>query len=306
MNFTALLSKMVLFIILLLIGYFASRKGFLSKDFSKSASWLLLNVFLVASILNSVLGERPSLPTGELWMALLFMTVVLVLCYLLGMIFSRFDHDDKTSVQTFLLISVVNSLYVGMPVAQALCGSEGVFYVGLSSVPFNILLYTWGMWALRHGKGKKGIRLREMISAPLISALLSLLIFVVDLHVPKIVSDLLGSVASATVPISMLVIGATLGNVSLSEAFSKKKLYLINLVRLIVAPLLIYFLFRPFTVNQPLLVSLVIVAACPCGVLSTPLSIQYGYDPEYPSECIMLSTALSMITLPALVWIFFS
>ncbi len=297
---------MVLFIILLLIGYFASRKGFLSKDFSKSASWLLLNVFLVASILNSVLGERPSLLTGELWMALLFMTVLMVLCYLLGMIFSRFDHDDKTSVQTFLLISVVNSLYVGMPVAQALCGSEGVFYVGLSSVPFNILLYTWGMWALRHGKGKKGIRLREMISAPLISALLSLLIFVIDLHVPKIVSDLLSSVASATVPISMLVIGATLGNVSLSEAFSKKKLYLINLVRLIVAPLLIYFLFRPFTVNQPLLVSLVIVAACPCGVLSTPLSIQYGYDPEYPSECIMLSTALSMITLPALVWIFFS
>ena len=305
MNFTALLSKMVLFIILLLIGYFASRKGFLSKDFSKSASWLLLNVFLVASILNSVLGERPSLPNNELWMALLFMTVVMVLCYVLGMIFSRFDHD-QTAVQTFLLISVVNSLYVGMPVAQALCGSEGVFYVGLSSVPFNILLYTWGMWALRHGKGKKGIRLKEMISAPLISALLSLLIFVIDLHVPKIVSDLLGSVASATVPISMLVIGATLGNVSLSEAFSKKKLYLINLVRLIVAPLLTFFLNRLFTENKPLLVSLVIVAACPCGVLSTPLSIQYGYDPEYPSECIMLSTALSMITLPALVWIFFS
>ena len=148
-------------------------------------------------------------------MALLFMTVVMVLCYVLGMIFSRFDHD-QTAVQTFLLISVVNSLYVGMPVAQALCGSEGVFYVGLSSVPFNILLYTWGMWALRHGKGKKGM--------------LSLLIFVIDLHVPKIVSDLLGSVASATVPISMLVIGATLGNVSLSEAFSKKKIYLILLL----------------------------------------------------------------------------
>ena len=305
MNFTALFSKMVLFITLLLIGYFASRKGFLSKDFSKSASWLLLNVFLVASILNSVLGERPSLPNNELWMALLFMTVVMVLCYLLGMIFSRFDHD-QTAVQTFLLISVVNSLYVGMPVAQALCGSEGVFYVGLSSVPFNILLYTWGMWALRHGKGKKGIRLKEMISAPLISALLSLLIFFFFFHVPKIVSDLLGSVASATVPISMLVIGATLGNVSLSEAFSKKKLYLINLVRLIVAPLLTFFFFFFFTENKPLLVSLVIVAACPCGVLSTPLSIQYGYDPEYPSECIMLSTALSMITLPALVWIFFS
>lgn len=304
MNFSALLSKMVLFIIMLLIGYFAARKGCLSRDFAKSASWLLLNVFLVASILNSVLGERPTLSGKELWMALLLMTVLMLVCYLLGMIFARFDHD-KTSVQTFLLVGVMNSLYVGMPVAQALCGSEGVFYTGLSCIPFNILLYTWGMWALRHGKGKKGIRLKEMISAPLISALLSLLIFLLDVRVPKMVSDTLGSVAAATIPISMLVIGATLGNVSLSEAFSKKKLYMINLVRLIVAPLLIYFLFRLFTTNQMLLISAVIVAACPCGVLTTPLSIQYGYDPEYPSECIMLSTALSMVTLPALIWILF-
>ena len=305
MNFTALLSKMILLLILLLIGYFSSRKGYLSRDFSKSASWLLLNVFLVASILNSVLGDRPTLPGGELWMVLILMTVLMLLCYLMGMIFARFDHD-KTSVQTFLLIGVMNSLYVGLPVAQALCGSEGVFYIGLSCIPFNILLYTWGMWALRRGKGEKGIRLKEMISAPLISALLSLVIFVADIRVPKMVSDLLGSVAAATIPISMLVIGATLGNVSLSEAFSKKKLYMINLVRLIIAPLLIFFLFRSFTSNQTLLVSAVVVAACPCGVLSTPLSIQYGYDPEYTSECIMLSTALSMVTLPALVWVLFS
>ena len=295
---------MILFIILLLIGYFASRKGFLSKDFSKSASWLLLNVFLVASILNSVLGERPSLPGNELWIALLLMTVLMVLCYLLGMIFARFDRN-KTSVQTFLLIGVMNSLYVGMPVAQALCGSEGVFYLGLSCIPFNILLYTWGMWALRRGKGEKGIRLKEMISAPLISALLSMLIFIFDIRVPKMVSEMLGSIASATIPISMLVIGATLGSVRLSEAFSKKKLYMINLVRLIVAPLLVWVLFRQFTSNQILLVSSVIVAACPCGVLSTPLSIQYGYDPEYTSECIMLSTAFSMITLPVLIWVLF-
>ena len=305
MNFTALLSKMVLFIILLLIGYFASRRGFLSRDFARSASWLLLNVFLVASILNSVLGERPPLAGGELWMVLLFMTLLMVLCYVIGAICARFDRDS-TSVQTFLLIAVMNNLYVGMPVAQALCGNEAVFYFGLSCIPFNILLYTWGMWALRRGKGEKGIRLKEMISAPLISALLSLLIFITDIRVPKLVSDLLGSVSAATIPISMLVIGATLGSVRLSEAFSKKKLYMINLVRLIISPLLIWVLFRPFISNQTLLICAVVIAACPSGVLSTPLSIQFGYDPEYPSECIMLSTALSMVTLPALIWILFS
>ena len=305
MNLTALLTKMVLFIILLLTGYLSARKGFLSRDFSKSASWLLLNVFLVASIINSVIGERPALPDNELWKALFFMTILMVLCYLMGMICARFDKG-KTAAQTVLLVGVMNNLYVGMPVAQALCGNEGVFYMGLSCIPFNVLLYTWGVWVLRRGKGEKGIQLKEIISAPLISAFLALFIFITDIQLPGIVSELFGTISAGTIPISMLVIGATLGNVSLKEAFSKKKLYLLNLVRLVAAPLLIYALFRPFISDQTLLMCTVIVAACPSGVLSTPLSIQYGYDPEYPSESIMLSTVLSMVTIPVLMGLLFS
>ena len=304
MNFTALLTKMLLFIVLLMTGYLAARKGFLSREFSKSASWLVLNVFLTASIINSVLGERPKLPNNELWIALLFLTVLMVLCYVMGMLCAKFDRSPQ-AVQTMLLVGVMNNLYIGMPVAQALCGNEGVFYLGLSCIPFNVLLYTWGVWILRHGKGEKGISIKEIISAPLIAALLALVIFVTEVRVPSVISELFGTVSAGTIPISMLVIGATLGNVSLKEAFLQKKLYVINIIRLIAAPLLIYALFKPFISNEILLMCAVIIAACPSGVVTTPLSIQFGYDPEYTSESIMLSTMLSMITIPGLMWLLF-
>ena len=54
-----------------------------------------------------------------------------------------------------------------------------------------------------------------------------------------------------------------------------------------------------------LLLSLFVILACPSGAVNTPLSIQYGYDPTYSSEVIMVTTALSMVTLPLLIYILF-
>ena len=80
---------------------------------------------------------------------------------------------------------------------------------------------------------------------------------------------------------------------------------LLSLIRLIVMPVAVYFLFRLFVSNQVVLLCTVVIAACPAATLCTPVSMQCGYDPRYTSEGIMLTTALSMITLPALLVVFF-
>lgn len=304
MDFSGLLIKMLIFFVLLMIGYWAARKGFLSKDFAKSASWLLVNVLLSASIVNSVLGDRPELPPKELWFAFFTMIVLFVLLYLIATICAHFDNKE-TAPQTILLLAAVNTLFVGIPVVQVMKGGEAVFYLGVSCVPFNLFLYTYGVWQLNRGKGKSGARISDIVTLPLVAALLSLVIFVLHIRMPRVVTEFFGTVSAGTVPVSMLVIGATLGPVSLKEAFLNKKLYLLCLIRLIVTPVLIYLLFRPFVQNEVLLLSAVVTAACPAGTLCTPVSIQYGYDPKYTSECIMLTTVLSMLTLPALLYVLF-
>ena len=304
MDFSALFIKMVIFAVLLVIGYVAARRGFLSREFAKSASWLLVNVFMVASIVNSVLGGRPQIPANELWFAFLILIVMMVLVYAVATVCKFFDHSENAP-QTLILMAALNNLFVGLPIVQTLCGSEAVFYIGLSCIPYNILLYSYGVWNLKKGKGKKGIRLRDIVSACLISAVLALVIFIFEIPMPRLVTDLFSTVSAATVPVSMLVIGATLGPVSLKDAFSKPKMLILSLVRLVVTPLLFYFLFRPFVSNQVLMITIFVIAACPSGTINTPLSIQYGYDPTYSSELIMVTTALSMVTLPALLYLLF-
>ena len=254
MDFSNLYIKMLIFSVLLVIGYLAARKGYLSRDFAKSASWLLVNVLLTSSIVNSVLGARPDLPPKDLWFAFFLLTGLTALLYVIATFCARFDNRE-TAPQTILLLAAVNTLFVGLPVVQVLKGSEAVFYLGISCVPYNVLFYSYGIWCLTKEKSGNHVRLADMISPPLVAALFALVVFVFHIRLPKAVTEFFSTVSAGTVPVSMLVIGATLGPVRLTEAFLNKKLWLFSLIRLILTPVAIYFLLRLFVSNEVLLLS---------------------------------------------------
>lgn len=305
MNYSALLSKMVIFAVLIAIGYIMARKGFLGPEFSKSASKLLLNVFIVASIVNSVIGSRPEMSGSELWKVLLIIVASMVIWFGLGLVFSLLYGKEPNAPQIELLMSSVNTLFVGLPVASALCGSEAVFYIGLSCVPFNIFVFSYLVWRLKRNSADGKISIRNMLSAPFIASAVALLLFVLNLDLPLVVTDLFSTVSGATVPFSMIVIGATLGPISFADAFKGKFTWIFCAVRLIVVPVLVWLILRCFTDNTILLVCCTVLAGCPSGVICTPLSIQNGFSPEFSSRIIMVSTILSMFTLPALCYILF-
>ena len=303
MNFNALLIKIGIFAILLVLGNFMARKKIISECFAKDTSKLMLNVFIVASIINSVLGERPNITTAEMWKAVLVLTVTTVIVYVTGFIASRFFKKESNVAQTEIIIGVINSLFVGLPVVGALCGGEATFYIGLSCLPYNLILYTYGTARLRGGRG--GFSIKEILSPTLIAALLSMVIFLVNRPMPKFFTELVGSVAGATTPLSMLLIGATLGNVNFKDLIKDSRIYIISAIRLIIVPMLTYFVLKPFVTNEVLLLCCVVLAGCPTGTIVTPLSIQYGYDPQYSSRMIASTTILSFITVPILVYILF-
>lgn len=137
---------------------------------------------------------------------------------------------------------------------------------------------------------------------PLLATLLALLIFLVNIPMPGVVKELIGTMSAATMPLSMIVIGSSLGRVSLLEVFKEKSLYFMSLVRLVITPLLTMPLLKLVTTDPILLGAMLIIAGCPSAVLVTVLAIQYGLDAEFTSKGILLDTVLSMITLPALVY----
>ena len=303
MDISALLTKMVIFVVLMVIGYIGARTKLLNSEFTKAASKLTLNVFMSATIINSVIANPPQLSGGELAKVMLACFVSVGFGYLLSALIVRllpFQRERKPLME--LLISVTNTMFIGVPVAEPIFGSQAVFYIAMSCIPFNVFLYTYGVWRMNQSGERVKLNWKDMVSVPLIATMAALLIFVLNIPMPGVVKELCSTLSAATMPMSMLVIGSSLGGVSLLDAFREKNLYFVSLMRLVLVPLLTLPVLKLITTDPVLLGAMVIIAGCPSAVMVTVLAIQYGRDAEYTSKGILLDTVLSMVTLPALVY----
>lgn len=302
MDMTPLINKMVLFVVFMVIGYVLARTGRAGKEFTKAASSLVLNFFMCATIINSVVSSDTELDGAGLIHVLLVMTAAMLLCYALAAVAARLIPVGRDKAPEFELITAVpNNMFIALPVVDSVLGSTAVFYCSLSCIPFNVLLYTYGVWRLKSGE-KGGLRLKDIVSVPLVATFVALLIFVFRLPVPGIIRELLTAASGATMPMSMIVIGASLGSVSLLAAFKDWRIYVCGLLRLIIAPLLVYAVCSLITADPVLLMTAVIMAAAPGAVVVTVLSVQYGRDAVFTSEGILHCTVVAMVTIPLLVY----
>lgn len=302
-DFSLLFNTMIVFLALMTIGYVGARMKVLTKEFSKAANKLVMNVFLSASVLNSVLGEQPELSGGQLWHVMLMMSLTMLLCYVVGAAAGRIFRlggDDRAVME--MLMNVPNTMFVGLPIVQELFGPTAVLYLALSCIPFNVLLYSYGVWRFTCDKGGGGkFSLKTLFNIPFIATLVSLVVFFFHIPIPAVGTKLIGTLAATTMPMSMIVIGATLGSVNLLDAFREKRVYIVSFFRLLVAPVLAWLMLSLLTNDPILLATGVIIAGCPSGVIVTVLSLEYDHNAVFSSKGVLAATSLCMLTLPLVI-----
>lgn len=295
---TALFGKMAVLFALLLVGYACARLKLVGPEFNKGLSKLVMNVFLAATILNSVINKELSMTGGEIVFAIgmstLAMLISIGIAYITPIIFG-IKTGDRGMYR--LLVAFMNTAFVGYPVVTAVFGEEQLFLASLSNIPFNLLLYTVGIMLLTTGE-KGGFKLKKAINAPIIATLTAVLIFSLRIPVPAILEDICSTLASATVPLSMMCVGISLGPVSVKEALTQPRLYLLSLVRLIICPLAVWFVLH-FFISDPIMLGVIVaIMSTPTAIVCTILGLEYGRDGIESSEEIFISTALSMVTIP--------
>ena len=304
MELSTLLGKMLVFAVLMLIGYLMARRGVIGPAFTRTASSLVLNVFMVGTILNSMISTGAERDLSNLPEIILMTFMMTLIGYATAWLVTRLVRIEPDNAPSFeILMGVGNSMFIALPIAGALYGAYAVFIVSLSCIPFNVFLYSYGVWRIRGTESGK-LRVKDMFSIPLIATLLGLLILVLDLSVPKVIVDIFSSLSGATMPMSMMVIGASLGSVSLLDAFRNPKLAILSSVRLILIPILTWVICRFLTDDPVLLMTCMIIAASPSAVIVSVIAIQYGRDGVFASEAVQHSTICSIVTIPLLIQLF--
>lgn len=296
MNFFDTLREMLVILFAMAMGFLAHRLGYFNAETDQRLSKVILNLTMPAMIVAAVI-TGDTLPELREVLAVLEVAAVF---YLLEMVFALIaprllgGTPGQRGVWRFGLV-FGNIAFIGYPVATALFGSGALFYAVILAMPFNLLSYTLGPLMLA---GAKRFRWRQLVTPCTVAAVLGLFFALTRLRPPAIVGECLAFVGDVTVPLSLLVVGSLLAGLPVGQVFKSPRLWCLSLLRLLVLPVLLFAILQLLGAEPMLLGIAVIEMAMPVAINGSMLSLEYGGDTETMAQATLLTTAVSIVTIP--------
>lgn len=305
MDMMVVVNTMVELFLLLILGYGLAKKGMIDSKTNGKLSGLVVHVSLPALILASVFENMDKGSLSEVFHFFLaglgFYAVMIGFAWVLTRL-SRTPKEQRGIYQFMLIFS--NCAFMGYPIMEALYGTKAIFLSAIFNLPFNLLAFSYGIILISDGTEQtSGFEPKKLLSPGIIASVLALVIFAVRLHVPQVMEQTLNIEGTLTTPLSMLVLGASLAEVPLREVFREGRIYWMSFLRLIVLPMITYFLIKLITTDSLLIGVATMTAAMPVASLAVMLSSQYKGNVRLASVGVFISTALSVVTIPAIGWL---
>ena len=136
----------------------------------------------------------------------------------------------------------------------------------------------------------------------MIAIMIGLILFFTQLPLPSLVTKTLGYLTGINTPLAMFTVGIYLAQTDIIKMLVKPKMYLISLVRLVVIPLVSFLLLCLLPAEwTDLKMALLLCSACPVGSNVAVYAQLHDKDYPYAVETVIISTLLSIITIPAIV-----
>ena len=304
MSFTALLSKMLVLLIFICIGVLCSKLKFIDEQGSTALNKLVLYVCGPLLIIKSVLNVEFTYGISDVLMLILYSVILMLLSLVIGVVSARLFCGKSPLRGVFSLVTAFgNVFFMGVPVVTALYGDNAVFLLSICVIPFNFFIFSVGIFLILGKSGQKIPWKKLLLNPSLYATIIALPIFFLHIELPGSVVEVCNYSGQMVVPISMLLIGAALGRMTLKDIFNHGLSYAVCAVKLIVTPLVAFAVLRLFVKDPLILGLLTVVAAMPSASISPILCAEYGGDSSFASRCVFLTTLLSLATAPAIVWL---
>lgn len=301
MDFTHMFGQMAVLFFCIVVGYLANRCRLMDGELNRRLSALVLNVTTPAMILASVMTGEELPGWGEVGSILAVSLVSYGLAFLLAAVVPKLLRAPAEQAGAYRFMTVFGNVgFIGFPVVAAVFGDSAVFYASIFNLPFNLLVYTVGVLFLSGGKEAVKLDWKLLVSPCVLASLATLVIALGHIRFPALVGQAVDLLGQVTTPAALLIIGSSLAQLPIRTVAGTPRVWALAVLRLIVMPLLVFFLLRPFVHNQLILGIAMVVAGMPVASNCTILCLQYGGDQELASQGTFVTTLCSMVTIPLL------
>ena len=297
-----LINQLMGLLIVMLAGAGLSYGGLVDKTLRQGLNRLLFNFVLPVMVFSSMRGTMTKELLSTSIVPVLFGAglcfVNIGFAHLLSMLFG-IPHSERRLVSFLNMFG--NNLYLGLPIALAVFGTEGVAVVLLYSLGSDIILWTLGLLLLSPKQEFSFKNFKQVFTPTLVGLVLGTLAGVLALPLPTAITDAMASVASSASPFALILTGAALAEINFAKGVFAKHVPVLVLGRLIISPAIAAFAISFLNVEPMMATMIVILAAMPTFVRSIVLTDQYGWNSQQTAMGVLVTTLGSFLTIPFLV-----
>ena len=287
------------------MGYAVVKAGLMKSSESKSVSVILVYLVIPCVIIKAFqVDYTPDVQKG-LFLAIAAAVAVHILFLMITIPLKKIFQMDVIEQATSIYS---NAGILVIPLVQELLGQDYVIYSSAYIAVQLILLWTQGKNMLCEEEKLEWKKI--FLNVNIISIIAGIVLFLFRIKLPAGVQDVLGMMNNMIGPLGMLLAGMAIAEVPLKSIFTKKRNYLSVAFRLLLYPVLGLFLMKAIQIvvnlenSSQILLTVYLACVTPACASVTSMAQLYDKDAAYASSLYVLTTLLSIVTMPVMVYLY--
>lgn len=285
---------------MMLIGAWLKKRGMIDEAGKRCLTDLCLNLIIPCNIFKSFLIDF-SLDLLQTCSLLLLLAILMELICLLcnQWLFNGYQPQRKKVLQYCTIVPM--SGFLGNPIAEGIYGDMGILYASIFLVPMRVVMWSVGTsYFVADEKVDRKKVIKNILTHPcLLSIYLGLLVMMTQLPVPAVIAQTAQYIGACNSAVSMLIVGTILADVKLSSIINRDTL-LFSLFRLGALPAAALGIGYLLGLDSLSLGVGVLMTGMPAGATAAIFAARYHSDAVFATQCVVMTTLVSMVTLP--VW----
>jgi len=302
MNLLDLFSLQGTLFALMLVGAWLKKRGIVDENGKRCLSDLCINVVIPCNIFKSCLIElRPGI-FRTCGLLLASAIVLQALCLILNrFLYNRYPDRQKKVLQYCTIVPM--SGFLGNPIAEGLYSAIGVLYTSIFLIPMRIVMWSVGTtYFVADATVDRKKVVKNVLTHPcLVAIYLGLICMAAQVHLPKVLTETVRYIGSCNSALTMFIVGTILADVKLSTIVNRDTL-LYSGLRLVLLPAAALGVGRLLGLDTVSLGVSVLMTGMPAGATAAIFAARYESDAPFATKCVVMSTLLSMLTLPLWCW----
>lgn len=298
-----LVNQVVVMFLLLATGMLLYKIKMISDEGNRQMAGVVLYVVAPLLILDTYSIEYDATLTKNMLLGFALSAISIIIGILVSYVLKPGSKAESFPTERFTVI-FTNCGFMGIPLAEAVFGDIGVIYCTTYITMFNLFVWTYGL-ALMRGKSasKTGLKekLKPFLTPTMFCIALGLLVYFLQIPLPKQIKSAVGYISSMNTPLAMIVSGIYVAQGDLLGALRKGRVYAVSAVKCLAVPFFMIFVLAFLPFDEKLKTTILILSACPSGANGMLFANRFGGDTKTASNVFTVTTIASIVCIPLMV-----